>query len=190
MSPSTRTLSTAEDRREAVLEAALPVFASRGIHGTPTLAVAKAAGISQAYLFRLFPTKEELAVALVERCHDRVAETFAAAAAEARRTGTDPLEQMGRAYVGLLRDRDLLLLQLHAHAAAPDVPAIRDATRAGFARLVADVERESGAPAEDVKRFFAHGMLLNVMAALDAEHADAHWRDVLVGDVLGPGAPC
>ncbi len=187
MSPTAgRILSTAEDRREAVLEAALPVFAERGIHGTPTLAVAKAAGISQAYLFRLFPTKEELAVALVDRCHDRVAETFAQAAAEARRTGGDVLEHMGVAYVGLLRDRHLLLLQLHAHAAAPEVPAIRDATRRGFARLVADVERESGAPVEEVRRFFAAGMLLNVLAAVDAEHAEGHWRDVLAGDSLGP----
>ena len=184
MAPTARTLSTAEDRREAVLEAALPVFAARGIHGTPTLAVAKAAGISQAYLFRLFPTKEELAVALVKRCHDRVAETFAAAAADARRTGGDALEHMGQAYLGLLRDRDLLLLQLHAHAAAPDVPAIRDATREGFARLVADVERESGASADEVRRFFATGMLLNVLAALDAEHAEGHWRDVLAGGAL------
>ena len=183
---TTRKLSTADDRREAVLEAALPVFAARGIHGTPTLDVATAAGISQAYLFRLFPTKEELAVALVRRCHERVAGTFAAAAAEARRTGGDVLEHMGRAYIGLLRDRDLLLLQLHAHAAAPDVPAIRDATRDGFARLVAEVERASGAPAAELRRFFAFGMLLNVMAALDAEHADGHWRDVLVGDALGP----
>ncbi len=186
MATAARKLSTADARRETVLEAAMPVFAARGIHGTPTLEVAKAAGISQAYLFRLFPTKEALAVALVERCHERVAATFAAAAAEARRTGGDVLEQMGHAYVGLLRDRDLLLLQLHAHAAAPVVPALREATRAGFARLVADVERESGAPRDEVRRFFATGMLLNVLAALDAEHAEGHWRDVLVGDVLGP----
>jgi AcrR family transcriptional regulator len=43
-----RTLSTAEDRREAVLEAAMDVFAQRGYLGTPTLPIAKAAGISQA----------------------------------------------------------------------------------------------------------------------------------------------
>ena len=47
-----RTLSTADARREALLEAALPLFAEKGITGTPTLAVAKASGISQAYLFR------------------------------------------------------------------------------------------------------------------------------------------
>ena len=181
-----RQLSTAEDRREQVLEAALTVFASRGLHATPTSEVARAAGISQAYLFRLFPTKEALAVALVERCNERIRARFVAAAREARATGTGVLDAMGAAYVELLRDRDLLLLQLHAHAASPDVPAIADATRAGFERLVALVERESGAPREDIKRFFAFGMLLNVMAAIGAESVDAHWRDVLVGAELGP----
>src|SRR3954464_1736348 len=64
---TTRTLSTAEDRREAVLQAALPIVAARGIAATPTAEIAKRAGISHAYLFRLFPTKSDLAVALVER---------------------------------------------------------------------------------------------------------------------------
>ena len=75
-SPS-RTLSTAEARRETILQAAERVFAARGLHGTPTIEVAKAAGISQAYVFRLFPTKAELFIALVQRCNERVHRTFA-----------------------------------------------------------------------------------------------------------------
>ena len=78
-----RKLSTAEDRREAVLRAAERVFAERGIYGTPTAAVAKEAGISQAYLFRLFPTKTELATALVARSHDRIQRAFDEASAKA-----------------------------------------------------------------------------------------------------------
>src|SRR3712207_4806726 len=90
-----RKLSTAQDRREAVLHAAAQVFAARGIYGTPTAAVAKEAGISQAYLFRLFPTKNELATALVERSHDRILRTFAEAAARGKAAGGDVLEAMG-----------------------------------------------------------------------------------------------
>ncbi|MDQ3723189.1 MAG: TetR/AcrR family transcriptional regulator, partial [Actinomycetota bacterium] len=74
--PAARTLSTAEERREEILQAAERVFAARGLHGTPTMEIAKAAGISQAYLFRLFPTKAELFMALVERCNARVLRTF------------------------------------------------------------------------------------------------------------------
>ena len=178
----TRTLSTADARRETVLAAATRVFAARGIYGTPTTEVARAAGISQAYLFRLYPTKEALAVALVERVHERIHETFTHAAAQAREAGEELLPAMGKAYVELLEDRDLMLLQLHAHAASPDVPAIQAACRDGFKRLVGFVRDVSGAPDDEIQRFFAHGMLCNVIAALDVWTLDAPWAHALVGD--------
>jgi AcrR family transcriptional regulator len=177
---STRTLSTADERRETILHAAERVFAARGLHGTPTLEIAKAAGISQAYLFRLFPTKSELFAALNARCNDRIHDTFTQAAKDAKASGEDVLSAMGRAYVGLLADRNLLLNQLHAFAACDD-PAIRDQTRAAFERLVELVERESGADAEQVRLFFAHGMLLNVLASMSAQDVEAHWASVLLG---------
>src|SRR3954469_23982942 len=116
MEPSaTRTLSTAEDRREAVLQAAMPVIAARGIHGSPTAEIAKKAGISHAYLFRLYPTKSDLAIAVVERANRRIYDAFAEAAAAAGGSGEDKLHAMGDAYGVLLQDRELLLLQLHSH---------------------------------------------------------------------------
>ena len=181
---SSRTLSTAEERREDILQAAERVFAARGLHGTPTMEIAKAAGISQAYLFRLFPTKAELFSALVHRCNARIERTFTEAAAAARAAGEPVMHAMGAAYIGLLGDRDLLLNQLHAHAACDD-PAIRDQMRRGFARLVELVEQESGAGPEDVRNFFAQGMLLNVLAAMQAQDVDDHWAQVL----LDPPAP-
>jgi AcrR family transcriptional regulator len=176
---TSRTLSTAEERREEILQAAEHVFASRGLHGTPTMEIAKAAGISQAYLFRLFPTKAELFSALVQRCNDRIERTFTDAAAAARATGEPVMQAMGKAYVGLLADRSLLLNQLHALAACDD-PAIRDQMRLGFARLVEIVEHETGAAPQEVRTFFAHGMLLNVLAAMQASDVDAHWATVLL----------
>ena len=176
---SPRTLSTADERREEILEAAERVFAARGLHGTPTMEIAKAAGISQAYLFRLFPTKAELFTALVERCNDRIERTFTDAAAAARRAGEPVLRAMGRAYIGLLGDRSLLLNQLHAHAASDD-PAIREQMRRGFARLVEIVERETDATPLEVRDFFAHGMLLNVLAAMQAQDVDEHWARLLL----------
>lgn len=176
---ATRTLSNAEDRREAVLQAAMPVMASRGIHGSPTAEIAKKAGISHAYLFRLYPTKSDLAIAVVERANQRIYDAFAAAAANAGGSGEDKLHAMGLAYSELLEDRELLLLQLHSHAAAAEDEAIRQTARDGFARLVDIVERETGMDATVVGRFFATGMLMNVMAALDAGSVSDHWADVL-----------
>jgi AcrR family transcriptional regulator len=187
-SPSapTRTLSTADERRETILRAAERVFAARGLHGTPTIEIAKAAGISQAYLFRLFPTKAELFTALVERTNARIHETMAAAAAAAKAADADVLPAMGAAYVGLLADRNLLLVQLHSHAASDD-PAIREQMRSCFARLVELVERESGAGPEEVRAFFAQGMLLNVLAAMNAADVGEHWAQVLLGPPKSDG---
>src|SRR3954471_19043048 len=114
-SPTKRTLSTAEERREAVLEAGMSVFAERGFLATPTTDIAKAAGISQAYLFRLFPTKTDLILAVVQRSNQRVYDTFATGAAQARADGRDVKEARGESYGELLEDRRLLMAQLHQH---------------------------------------------------------------------------
>ena len=162
----------ASERREAVLAAAVTEFAARGLAGTSTEDVARRAGISQPYLFRLFPTKKALFLALVDRCFRQVAATFEAAAAD--RVGEDALDAMGDAYHRLLEDRTLLLLQLQAYAACDD-PEIRAATRTGFKQLWALVERLSGLPYEQVVTFFAMGMLTNVAAAMDLPAVDERW---------------
>ena len=162
----------AGERRETVLAAAVAEFAARGLAGTSTEDVARRAGISQPYLFRLFPTKKALFLALVDRCFRQVAAAFEAAAAD--RVGEDALEAMGDAYDQLLQDRTLLLLQLQAYAACDD-PEIRDATRTGFKHLWALVERLTGLPYERVVMFFAMGMLMNVAAAMDLPAVDERW---------------
>ena len=163
---------SASERREQVLNAALPEFAARGLAGTSTEDVARRAGISQPYLFRLFPTKKALFLALVDRCYRRVADTFIEAAGD--RTGEEALEAMGDAYERLLDDRILLLLQMQAYAACED-PEIRAATRAGFKRLWELVERLTGLPFQTVVDFFAVGMLMNVAAAMDLRSVDERW---------------
>jgi AcrR family transcriptional regulator len=180
-----RTLSTAEERREAVLAAAMRVFADRGYLGTPTMEVAKAAGISQAYLFRLFPTKLDLVLAVVERSNRRIYETFAKAAAAAKAKGEDPGKAMGESYGALVADREVLLTQLHAHAAAASMPAVADAVREGFAELYDLIKRETGADDEAIRSFFATGMLMNVMAAAGARDLGVPWADCLAAEPLG-----
>jgi AcrR family transcriptional regulator len=162
-----------------VLAAAQRVFGERGFQATPTTEVAKAAGISHAYLFRLFPTKTDLVVAAVRASNDRIIETFDQAAAEARRAGADPLQAMGEAYGGLIEDRELLLMQLHAFAASPSMPEVREASRECFANLVDLIERYTDADAEEIQSFFALGMLCNVMSAIDPERSGERWAEIL-----------
>src|SRR3989442_15686800 len=129
MTVMTRQRMPAVERRELVLEAAVAEFASHGLAGTSTEDVARRAGISQPYLFRLFPTKKALFLALVDRCFRRVEDAFMAAAGD--RTGDEALAAMASAYELLLEDPTLLLLQMQAYAACDD-PQIRAATPARY----------------------------------------------------------
>jgi len=185
-SSTTRMLSTADERRESLVDAAMPVFAERGYHAAPTLEIAKAAGISQAYVFRLFPTKAELFAAVCSRARERMIDTFRAAAKRARANDLAPLAEMGNAYGELLEsDRDVLLIQLHSQVTSGAEPLVREAMQRTFRELYALVAAESGAGEEELRGWFAHGMLCNVMAAIGAEDLDETWARTLTGDVKG-----
>jgi AcrR family transcriptional regulator len=155
-----------EERREEILDAALTVFAEHGLHGGSTEEIARLAGISQPYVFRLFGTKKELYLAVVARCFRQTLEMMQRAA-EGKR-GQEALEAIGDAYGELLAtDRSYLRAQMQAHAACDD-PEVAAVVRNGFGDLVAYVERVSGAEPEEISRFFAHGMLMNVLVSMHA----------------------
>ena len=182
MTPTTktRTRSTAEERRKSLVKAAMPVFGQHGFHAASTVEIAKDAGISQAYLFRLFPTKVDLFVAAYAEARKRMAHAFRHAADRAERDGVHSLEAMGEAHDGLLNtDRDVLLLHLAAQVGASDEPRIRTALQSCFRELYELVAARSGASDEELRMWFAHGMLCNVMAAIDAEKVDEPWARAL-----------
>jgi AcrR family transcriptional regulator len=170
----TRRRMPAAERRELVLEAAIAEFAAHGLAGTSTEDVARRAGISQPYLFRLFPTKKALFLALVGQCFGRTRDAFTEAAGDL--TGDEALEAMAHAYELLLADRTLLLMQMQAYAACDD-PEIRAATRAGYKKLWEMVERITGLPFQRMVDFFAIGMLMNVAAAMDLPSVDERWTN-------------
>jgi AcrR family transcriptional regulator len=57
-----------EERRAAIIQAVRRVFAEKGFHGTTTRELADAAGVSEALLFKHFPTKEALYSAMRLSC--------------------------------------------------------------------------------------------------------------------------
>jgi AcrR family transcriptional regulator len=171
------TRQTAGERRVAVLEAANVEFALRGLHGASTDAIARRAGISQPYLFRLFGSKKELFIAVIEDCFARTLESFRAAASG--KSGTDALRAIGETYaVSIEEDRTMLQGQLQSYAASVEDADIRAATARGYGRLVDYVETVSGADRVTIARFFAKGMLMNVLAAMEystANEANDPW---------------
>ena len=170
MTPAVRKSSV--ERRADLLRQAVAEFAKHGYQGTSTEDVARAAGISQPYLFKMFPTKKALFIALVEHGFERVRDAFIEATGDA--TGEDALARMGERYGELLRDRDELLLQMQAYAASDD-PEIGAVTRREFGRLWREVLRLSGMDEQCIQEFFAMGMLMNVIAAMDATSHPSQW---------------
>jgi AcrR family transcriptional regulator len=161
----TRQRSTAEERREAVIEAAITEFGEHGYHATSTVAIAKRAGISQPYIYALFPDKETLFLACYRRGCEHIRHAFAEAA-----RGTEPgnarISAMGTAYFGLLQSRRELMLQLQAFAAAGD-PTLRPTIRECFVDVMQDVRRLLGGDLNEAALFVARGMLFNLLTALE-----------------------
>jgi len=172
---------TKDARREEILEAALHEFADNGLDGTSTEDIARRAGISQPYVFRLFGTKKQLFRAVVTRCFRETLELFQRAAEGLR--GQEALHAIGQEYMNALQtDKLSLRAQMQAYAAAGDDAEIRAAVRAGYGDLVAYVRRVSGADWPEVWNFFAAGMFLNVLASMHVDDHPEPWMiDLLEG---------
>src|SRR3954464_9940640 len=124
---------SAEERREQGVDAALDAFAEHGLSAS-TDEIARRAGISQPYLFRLFRTKKELFIASIERCYAETREIFEAAAEG--KSGEDALHAMGEAYGELIRSNpNRLRAQMQTYAACDD-PEVCAVARRGYGDLV------------------------------------------------------
>lgn len=162
-----RLRQTSDERRDQVLEAAIREFAEAGYAAASTAAIAERAGISQPYIYALFPSKRDLFLAAHDRIQGRIRATFREAARGAR-TPEEALHQMGSTYPELIADRFELLLQLQAYAASAD-PEIRRHVSRGFRSLADDVAHLSGASPLQIAEFFAAGMLANVTTILELQ---------------------
>jgi AcrR family transcriptional regulator len=171
--PSTSaTRQTADQRRETVLRAAIEEFAHGGLNGTSTQAIAARAGISQPYLFRLFPNKKALFIAVLQDAYRQVVQRFETAVGDA--TGDEALQAMAESYTELIADRTFLLLSLQGFAGCDDED-VQNAVRRCFRDVWYAVERLSGADPDTVRTFYATGMLCNVVSAMQLDEVDERW---------------
>ena len=160
------------ERRSQVLRIAAAEFANRGLHGASVEVIARAADITQAYVFRMFGTKKALFLELIGAAFDDFSDGMKDAAGGAR--GLDALALMGARYYESLADRTTLLLQLQGFAACGDAE-VRDLVRARLGRMWDTVADTTGLDPVTVKSFLAFGMLLNNVAALDVDELDEPW---------------
>jgi AcrR family transcriptional regulator len=180
-----RTRMTADERRDQVIAAAVHEFAEQGYQAASTAAIARRAGISQPYIYALFPSKQDLFIAVHDHVVDRIHRAFEAAA----RAGGTPdvkLARMGGVYPTLIADRYALLVQLQTYATGD--PVIQAHAARGYRHLYDEVVRMSGAAPLQVSLFFACGMLANVTTSLGLQEICAPLFEASVHAVPPPPA--
>lgn len=178
-----RSLSTATERRSTIVDAALTAFSRGGYAGTTITDIAREAGISSAYVLKLFGGKEALFVAALDRCFERIVQTLATAPSDG--TPVEILDAMGDVYAELIADRTLILIQVHAQSVAT-LPAIGNALRAGLATITRFAKQRSGAADTDVQRFIAYGQLCHLVVTSDIADIDDDWARILTDGLRHP----
>lgn len=169
---------SAEERRESVIRAAITEFAHGGYAGTSTAAIARRVGVSQPYLFRLFPDKRAIFLAAARRCTDEVREVFERAA-----EGLDPQaarEAMSAAYAELITDRDRPMFQLQMFVAVNNAASagdhqFGDEVRAAWEKLWDSARLLLGADDREIGDFVGVGMLINTLVALGFPEGHRVW---------------
>lgn len=161
--PATR--MPAAERREQILAAAAGVFGDFGYVGTTTDAVAKAAGVSQPYVVRMFGTKTQLFLEVLDRSLNRLLEQFRAEIAEQGAASADLPMCIGRRYLELLQDRGLLLSLMQGFMLGAD-PEIGPRVREGFMGVYRLLRHEAKFTPEQAAEFLSGGMMINTLVGL------------------------
>ncbi len=154
----------AQQRQQQILEAAVEAFAEYGYAGATTDQIARLGGVSQPYVVRMFGGKHALFIAAHTYVIDRVESVFRSAV-EQRDSALSPMEALGRAYLELVPDRNLLRMMQHSFTMGAD-PQFGPAVRACLVRIYRLVRELTGAPPDQARAFVANGLLVNTLVTL------------------------
>ncbi len=158
-------------RREQILAAALVEFGHKGLHGGSTVAIARDIDISHPNLFRIYPTKHELFVAVLKHVFERVEARMLSVGESAEE---NPLDAMSDAWGVLMQERDLMFMILQGYAASDD-DNIRDIMREWTREVFERVEVLPGVGEDGAHDFIAQGMFYMAAAAMDLPARGDAW---------------
>lgn len=177
--PARRTRMSRDERREMVLDAAIVEFASYGLHGVTTDTIAERVGVSQPYVIRLFGSKKGLFLEAGQRVFDRIMSALREAV---ERQPQEPMRALQRAYVGLMTQREELLMLIQVFAASKD-PEVLRTVHERMEELYNYVKDVTGGSEEDLRLLFAQAMLLTAAASIDLYSLaeEKEWARALLG---------
>ncbi|CAN7486793.1 TetR/AcrR family transcriptional regulator [Paenibacillus sp. LjRoot153] len=160
-------MTAREDKKELIIDKAVGIFAELGYYKATTASVAKAAGVTQPYVFHFFTNKEELYKAVLDRAMSRIKEAFEKVDAPA----SELEEKMGKAFLAEMQvHRDEVLLVMQSHSISE--PAIRNHVRELFKSVHGAIRSKflkANIPNVEwaTSRFMATGYLITVSEVLD-----------------------
>jgi AcrR family transcriptional regulator len=147
-------------------------FARGGYWGANTTEIAHAAGISQAYLYRLFANKEDLFVAVIGEVHTWLQQEISRALAGAPEGGELQALLASTTDPGSSEDRDAGMVLLHA-AAASSIEPIGAAVRQCYRDQV-DYLSARGLGISDIRAYFAWSQYANTLSAAGVSRGTAN----------------
>ena len=127
MSAPTRRRLTAEERRSAILDAALTAFSQKGYHATSLDDIAREAGVSKALIYEHFASKQELYADLIARNARELTQRVAGALSGVEIDATvDRLATGLEAFFAFVEERRDAWRMLFRDAADPESSAVLD----------------------------------------------------------------
>jgi AcrR family transcriptional regulator len=154
------------DKKDLIIDGAVAIFAESGYYKATTAQIAKAAGVTQPYVFHFFKNKEALYQAVMDRAFSRVYQVFQEIEAPPEKL----YKAMAHGFIEVMgshRDEILMLMQSHTIAE----PVIREHVTVKFKLLYeAVLSRFERAglpdPKANTSKFIGDGMMLTLAEVL------------------------
>jgi len=137
MRVSPRKRLSGEERRAAILDSALAVFAERGYHASSIDDIAREGGVSKALIYEHFSSKQQLYAELLEQHAGDLFERLAAAMDEAANTGAARLATGLDAFYRFVEEHRVAWRMLFREANDPEMVAVLERIVAQVTSVVA-----------------------------------------------------
>ena len=155
----------AHERKALMLQAAVRVFAQCGYAEATTDSIARAAGVSQAYVVRFFRSKETLYEEAATYVVEQLCQRFTQASGGAGATDRERRQALGDMYMDLVKDHDMFMMIMRLFMMGSD-QRFGHLARDSFARVYRVLRDEAGMDEAEARLFLSHGMLVNLVLSL------------------------